>query len=66
MPDETLRKAVALAIESILRGSTNPCEALRHAKAEMGMMLVQISDDPEHLALLKLILDEIEARIRSC
>lgn len=53
-------------MESILRGATNPCEALSHAKSEIEMMMVKMGDDPEHLALLKLIHEEIKARVQSC
>lgn len=66
MSDETLRKAVTLALESILRGATNPCEVLTNAKAETEMMMVRMSDDPEQLALLKLVHEELKARIQSC
>lgn len=66
MPNETLRRAVTVAMESILRGATNPCEALSHAKSEIEMMMVKMGDDPEHLALLKLIHEEIKARVQSC
>lgn len=66
MSDETLRKAVTLALESILRGAANPCEALSTAKGEIEMMMVKMGDDPDHLALLKLIHEEIKARVQSC
>lgn len=66
MPENPTRQAVALALESVLQGAANPSETLKNAKDEIESLMLRTNDDPEHLALLRLIHEELIARLKAC
>lgn len=66
MAENALRNAVSIAVESMLLGATNPCESLSRAKIEVEAMMTKVGDDAAHLALLKLVHEEIKARLKVC